>query len=387
MLRSPSRPVAGVRAAFTLVELLVTIAIIGVLAALLLPAVQAAREAARRTACQSNLRQVALAVLQRAQAYDDRLPKLWLNRRPDPWRNFSWRADTLPYLEQQPLRESLQLEAEPLAEPNHLFVSTPIDVFLCPSTPGNPRRIDQLGRTQSVPVLASPEPPREEPGGDFPESGSESGSEAEPGSKPEYGPDNFPQTGEGSGVSFSDEEQSAAVPGGIAACDYTAVFELAAADQQTLLAGAWSCSSAASPLGSPRLFGPEFSPSKDIEPDYRSPQLRNESASLKAIDDGLSATALVVEQAGKPERYGPGQATLDASMPTEGAWATAEYSSFHADGVNQDNHAGIYGFHAGAAFAMCDGSVHLLHADVDPAVATALLSRSGDEIVSRQDWR
>src|SRR3954451_7022370 len=82
------------RAAFTLVELLVVIAIIGVLVALLLPAVQSAREAARRGQCQNHLRQVALASF----GYHDtmlRYPAGWC--RPH---NASALCSLLPYLEQ-----------------------------------------------------------------------------------------------------------------------------------------------------------------------------------------------------------------------------------------------------------------------------------------------
>ena len=85
------------RRAFTLVELLVVIAIIGILVALLLPAVQAARESARRTQCTNNLKQLALA----CHNFHDTYQILPHGRKYDRWDSYTWSEYILPYIEQQ----------------------------------------------------------------------------------------------------------------------------------------------------------------------------------------------------------------------------------------------------------------------------------------------
>lgn len=130
-------------AGFTLVELLVVIAIIGVLVALLLPAVQAAREAARRAQCTTNMKNVALAVLNFHDAKQHFPPPVSM---PDmnfeplyPTRLFgNWAIDVLPYLEQQALHRRFQISSTVRlsdsinAEPR----ATPLDVMRCPSDAG-----------------------------------------------------------------------------------------------------------------------------------------------------------------------------------------------------------------------------------------------------------
>ncbi len=92
-------PAASPARAFTLVELLVVIAIIGVLVALLLPAVQAAREAARRTQCQNNLKNIALSCLN-YETSRGTLPPGSVNTRISQGSGLGWPVHILPYIEQ-----------------------------------------------------------------------------------------------------------------------------------------------------------------------------------------------------------------------------------------------------------------------------------------------
>jgi prepilin-type N-terminal cleavage/methylation domain-containing protein len=116
--------------AFTLVELLVVIAIIGVLVALLLPAVQAAREAGRRAQCQNNLRQVGIGL----QAYHDTWKAFPRGGWSSTSANLSWGAAILPHIEEQPLFLRLNRD-KPYTDPSNLAVgSTVLPVFICPTS-------------------------------------------------------------------------------------------------------------------------------------------------------------------------------------------------------------------------------------------------------------
>jgi prepilin-type N-terminal cleavage/methylation domain-containing protein/prepilin-type processing-associated H-X9-DG protein len=116
------------RGAFTLVELLVVIAIIGILVALLLPAVQSAREAARRMQCTNNLKQLGLAIHNYASANSEHFPiGSHLNSRHGV---FTW---MLPYLEQQNLYDTIDTKQATTSSTTALY--TPIGAYFCPSCP------------------------------------------------------------------------------------------------------------------------------------------------------------------------------------------------------------------------------------------------------------
>ena len=135
----PTRSSSG----FTLVELLVVIAIIGILVALLLPAVQAAREAARRIQCTNNLKNLALGVL----AYHDSMkhfpaPATVYDQKVEPLygtRVFgSWAIDILPYIELQPLHDQFTINRTTRVsdDVNAAPRSVELSVMLCPSDTG-----------------------------------------------------------------------------------------------------------------------------------------------------------------------------------------------------------------------------------------------------------
>jgi prepilin-type N-terminal cleavage/methylation domain-containing protein/prepilin-type processing-associated H-X9-DG protein len=143
---------------FTLVELLVVIAIIGILVALLLPAIQAAREAARRTQCNNNLKQLGIAF----QNYHDvhkMFPRFaYRNGQGDYWRGYSAFAQILPFMEQQAIFDQMVVDTQDFREhwdtggPSNVR-SKKIDSLLCPSDvlfPSNTGRENGAGCNYGV---------------------------------------------------------------------------------------------------------------------------------------------------------------------------------------------------------------------------------------------
>ena len=119
---------------FTLVELLVVIAIIGILVGLLLPAVQAAREAARRMQCSNNVRQIGLA-LHNYESAHKKFPPGWIANTPAGEPGWGWATALLPFMEQNNVYQRLDLNVEIIATQNMPMIETVIPTFICPSDP------------------------------------------------------------------------------------------------------------------------------------------------------------------------------------------------------------------------------------------------------------
>jgi prepilin-type N-terminal cleavage/methylation domain-containing protein/prepilin-type processing-associated H-X9-DG protein len=125
-------PPARSRAGFTLVELLVVIAIVGILVALLLPAVQAARESARRSQCANNLKQIGIAMHNHVSVLGAFPPGQRLM--VVGHKTWGWPAFLLQWMEQSTVHERIELRRPVWGPENREAVSSAIPAFLCPST-------------------------------------------------------------------------------------------------------------------------------------------------------------------------------------------------------------------------------------------------------------
>ncbi len=151
MHHAPAKPSAAEprcalpRRGFTLVELLVVIAIIGILISLLLPAVQAAREAARRISCLNNLRQIGVGMHNYHNALgcfpSGGIEHRWMIN-PDtgaPFgltgRQLAWSAFLLPYVEQSTISDKLDFSKPFDAPQNAAAAAAVLSIYICPSVP------------------------------------------------------------------------------------------------------------------------------------------------------------------------------------------------------------------------------------------------------------
>ncbi|PHS19066.1 MAG: hypothetical protein COA78_01215 [Blastopirellula sp.] len=316
------------RSGFTLLELLVVIGIIGILMALLLPAVQRARESARRITCQNNLRQMVLAVQNHHSAYSA-LPSLYngsfLKRPPvvpDQFHYHSWQTAILPQLEQDALYASID-QTVPSTDPtNQKSINTSVAMFICPTT--------------SVQNMVVPELYKFEDG------------------------------------QFSTQT----VVGTAARSDYEVTWGVMYSGDEAIKLGPWGTK-----LG---VWG---NPTPHYIKPYRRRRLRDITDGLSStIMIGERAGRPDFYRRDEPVDVYP----YDDSPPMmdlhQAAWGVSTdffwMSSRSDEPINYTNATGIFSFHpSGASVGMADGSVRFLSETLDQEVLNALQTRSAGDLV------
>jgi prepilin-type N-terminal cleavage/methylation domain-containing protein/prepilin-type processing-associated H-X9-DG protein len=335
------------RPGFTLIELLVVIAIIAILIGLLLPAVQKVREAAARTTCSNNLKQLGLAAMNYESSYSRMPPSLVVNiglppggpgqpGSPFPAVVHSWAPNLLPYIEQENVYRQYNFNFPWFARiPNVVDNLTPlqtrIKTFLCPSTPG--------GDTRTV-------------SGTF----------------------NFGTSFPYQNLAVTDYATNSSInPGSITFFGYpnTATqFSLFSAMRPSLK-GAGLVLLAASPV---------------------------EPFTVTAITDGTSNTILLCESAGRPDYY-VGGVRDNTRQLNDGGWGHHE-NDYGLDGaisrtdprspgncvINCHNNNETYAFHTGGAnHAFADGSVRFLRDSITPQSYAALITAQGGGLTAAEN--
>ena len=325
------------RRGFSLIELLVAIGIIALLIALLIPAVQMAREAARRAQCLNNLRQIGLAFHNYHGTYQQFPPPYTAFRHkklqifvgivgPEDDANIHTYGEfLLPYLDQGPLYNRINFQAPyfspidltPMGLPNYTadnqsVIATPLSVMLCPSSPrpANPHSYTWTDLSVPLPCRL---------GGT------------------DYAPSN--------GVVRSSEIM--------------------------------------------RLANPALATSTDPATPSADGILTNDHPSngLEDITDGASSTALMWEIAGRPDVWKSGKKQSSSQTTAGGGWSeilNAEnwFGGTGPCAINCSNEVenGVYSFHPGGInLLLCDGSARFLGENTSPAIFVGLVTYRGGE--------
>jgi prepilin-type N-terminal cleavage/methylation domain-containing protein/prepilin-type processing-associated H-X9-DG protein len=376
---SPSRQRRARRPhGFTLVELLVVIAIIATLIGLLLPAVQSAREAARRTSCSNNLRQLGLAIQNFASANRGQFPN---SSRPPSGPNgrVSWVTRSLSYLEDRNLADAYDFDpaganwssvtprtGSGKTVPNAVLVMTRISALECPSDPETDTALDGDPDTSSPSYGTGPAVVNANRSG-FASQGW------------------FCATTDYSPTTFVDTRLAGKA-------DVVAAFNQKTMSSGTVDSSAWGL----------------------LAKDYNG----KTKSKISNCTDGLSKTIALVESAGRPAKYVRGKKV--GSFPTDrvngGGWcrpaSDLAFKGAAADGsavtssnvsaaINVTNGENVvtavfngpeyakegtgdpYSFHPGSVnVVMGDGSVRSVSDDVEIRVFAAMVTRAGAESVN-----
>ena len=322
------------RRGITLIELLVSMGIVAIIIGITLPAIQSARESARRMQCQNNLRQMLIAT-QSHHTTHGALPSFYNGsalsyplREWDLFHMHSWRVPLLPYLEQSPLKDQLKWDALATASENASVAQTVVSTFVCPSGDG-PAVMGWGLKHDSIGI----------PPGDVQEKDRyhvvRSDYDAMAGIQ--VLPDPFPENANVNSVDF-------------------------------VRWGIWGW--------------PVF----DTESTTGSKLLRYCQGKFRDVSDGLSNTIAFVERSGKPIAMLNGKPNVtpenpNADYPGQVGWSASNTFAWSINlsgvGVNESNVSGIYSFHTGGAnVGIADGSVRFLSDSTDFKTLVSLYGRS-----------